>query len=273
MKIEIGTKLGKLTIIEYLKNDKYRYRCDCGNEGIRRGCSILKTKYPTCGRCISEGVRKRKLEQVKGTIKNNCKIIDGYYLETESGRRRLFVACECLKCHNKFEIRYDTLSHLHGDHCPQCNNKAKGQLQCKPHRGHKLWRIWWAMKDRCYNKKNSHYRDYGARGITICQDWLAHFEDFYSWSIAHSYGKGLSLDRIDNNKGYSPDNCRFVDQSIQNYNTRRNFFLWYNQKWCTVEEIAKLENVSYDVVYYRYVTRKSTRLPKKQLYDIDNIKK
>ena len=71
MKIEIGTKLGKLTIIEYLKNDKYRYKCDCGNEGIRRGCSILKTKYPTCGCGISEGVQKRKLETIKGAIKNN----------------------------------------------------------------------------------------------------------------------------------------------------------------------------------------------------------
>lgn len=222
---------------------------------------------------LSIGAQTRKIKAIEGTIKNNCKILNGYYLETESGKRRLFAVCECLKCHNRFEIRYDTISHLHGDHCPQCNNKAKGRLQHKPYRHYKLWRIWWGMKQRCYKKTNKAYKDYGARGITICDEWLADFERFYDWSINNGYGKGLSLDRIDNNKGYSPDNCRFVDQTAQNCNTRRCFFLWYNNKWRTVEEIAKIENISYNCAYGRYVTNKKTRLPRKQLYDIDNIKK
>ena len=186
MKLEIGKKYGKLTILEYLKYDNYKYKCDCGNEGYRRGCAIVKSKYPTCGCGISEGVRARKLQAIIGTIKNNCKIIDGHYLETSQGKRRLFAVCECLKCHNQFEIRYDTLNHLHGDHCPQCNNKAKGQLRCKPHRDHKLWRIWWAMKDRCYNEKNSHYKDYGDRGIKVCSEWLANFETFYRSPPRHN---------------------------------------------------------------------------------------
>ena len=273
MRIEIGTKLGKLTIIEHLKNGKYRYKCDCGNEGIRRGCSILKTKYPTCGCGISEGVRKRKLETVKGSIKNNCRIIDGYYLETESGKRRLFVVCECLKCHNHFEIRYDTLNHLHEEHCPQCNIKAHSERKRKPHRDHKLWRIWWGMKTRCYKKSSKMYHNYGARGITMCREWLSSYEIFYEWAMNNGYYEGLSIDRIDNNKGYLPDNCRWVDQKTQNDNTRRCFYLWYNNKWCKLEDIAKSEHITYDKAYYRYVTKKSTRLPKKMLYNIDNIKK
>lgn len=214
-----------------------------------------------------------KIEAIKNTIINNCKVLDGYYLETTKGRRRLYVICECLKCHNTFEIRYDTLKNLRGDNCPQCNQKAKGQLIRKPHREHKLWRIWWGMKSRCYNSHNKHYKNYGARGIKMCDEWLSNYETFYDWSIENGYGKGLSIDRIDNNGNYEPNNCRWVDQSVQSYNNRRNFFLWYNEKWLTVEEISKIENVSWNTAYYRYVTRKKTRLPRKQLYNVDRIKK
>lgn len=227
------------------------------------------TKWSTCG-C---GVQTRKIKKIAGTVKNNCKILDGYYLETESGKRRLFAVCECLKCHNQFEIRYDTLNHLHGDNCPQCNIKAYGKRRRKPFRDHKLWRIWWAMKTRCYKETSKMYKNYGARGIIVCQEWLDSYENFYEWSISNGYGNGLSLDRIDDNGNYEPSNCRWTDQKTQANNTRRVFFLWYQNKWRHVEEIAKLENISYDKTYYKYVTNKKTRLPRKQLYDIDNIKK
>lgn len=273
MKIQVGTRLGKIVIIEDLKHDKYRCKCDCGNEFIRRGYSLSNTKYPTCGCGISEGRQKRKLEKVIGEIKNNCKIIDGYYLETEKGRRRLFVECECLQCHNHFEIRYDMLNHLRGNNCPQCNIKAAGKRLRKQHRDSKLWRIWWGMKQRCYKETNKSYKDYGARGVKLCDEWLQSYESFYEWSINNGYGEGLSIDRIDTNGNYEPSNCRWVDQSVQNGNTRRCFFLWYNNRWCTVDEIAKAENISYAQSYGRYVINKKTRLPKKMLYDIDKITK
>lgn len=218
-------------------------------------------------------VKRKKLDKVTGQIINNCKILDGYYLKTKTGTNRLFVICECLKCYNSFEIRYDTLERLHGDHCPQCNIKAYGKRRRKPHRDHKLWRIWWGMKTRCYKQSNKMYKNYGARGTKVCQEWLDSYENFYDWSISNGYGEGLSLDRIDNNGNYEPANCQWTDQKTQSNNTRRVFFLWYLDKWRQVEEIARLENISYDKAYYRYVTRKSTRLPKKMLYNIDNIKK
>lgn len=217
--------------------------------------------------------RSQKIHSILNTIKNNCKVIGGYYLETTKGRKRLFVVCECLKCHNMFEIRYDTLKNLHGEHCPYCNIKAKGKHRKKPYRDHKLWRVWWAIKGRCYNTNNKHYNDYGERGIKVCNEWLQSYENFYYWAMNNGYGDGLSIDRIDANKNYEPSNCRWTDTKAQAYNTRRNFFLWYNEKWRTVEEIAKIEHISWDKAYYRYVTRKNTKLPRKQLYNIDNIKK
>lgn len=276
MKLKIGGKYGKLTILEQVKdkwNTKYRYRCECGNEGIRRGDQIFQSEYPSCGCDIGIGKRRKKVNQIINTIINNCKIINGYYLETEKGRRRLYATCECLQCHNTFNIRYDTLKLLRDDNCPHCNIKAMGELHKKPHREHKLWRVWWAIKGRCYNTTDKRYNDYGERGITMCNEWLCNFEVFYDWSMKNGYRKGLSIDRINNDGNYEPSNCRWVDQKTQCYNTRRNFFLWYKDKWRTVEEIAKIEHVSWDKVYYKYVTRKNTKLPRKQLYNIDNIKK
>lgn len=276
MKLKIGGKYGKLTIIEQVKDPKhtkYRYRCECGNEGIRRGDQIFKAESPSCGCDIGCGKRRKKVNQIINTIINNCKIKNGYYLETESGRRRLYAMCECLKCHNTFDIRYDTLKSLHGNNCPHCNIKAIGELHRKPHRDHKLWRVWWAIKGRCYNKKDKRYDDYGGRDIKLCKEWLSNFETFYDWSMDNGYKQGLTIDRIDVNGNYEPNNCRWVDMKTQNSNTRRNFFLWYNDKWCTVEEIAKIENISTSKAYYRYVTRKSTKLPRKQLYDVDKIRK
>jgi hypothetical protein len=77
------------------------------------------------------------------------------------------------------------------------------------------------MKQRCHNPKNSRYQDYGGRGITVCDEWLNSFTSFYDWSIANGYRDDLSIDRIDNDKGYSPDNCRWATVLEQNRNKRR----------------------------------------------------
>lgn len=84
----------------------------------------------------------------------------------------------------------------------------------------KLYRIWVAMKRRCYETKNSHYKNYGARGVMVCQEWISDFLAFRTWAIAAGYADGLDMDRIDNNGSYTPSNCRFVTRS-QNLCNRR----------------------------------------------------
>lgn len=83
-----------------------------------------------------------------------------------------------------------------------------------------LYNTWRRMVSRCNNPKNSSYAHYGERGIKVCREWANPF-NFYVWAESNGFDINLSLDRINNNKGYSPSNCRFVNRIVQNNNRRR----------------------------------------------------
>lgn len=87
-------------------------------------------------------------------------------------------------------------------------------------RKHKLYGVWRSMKERCTLKTHVAYKDYGGRGITVCEEWKNDFKKFYDWSIQNGYKEGLTIDRIDNDKGYYPENCRWVTMKVQNTNKR-----------------------------------------------------
>jgi len=76
------------------------------------------------------------------------------------------------------------------------------------------------MKTRCYNLKDKHYKDYGGRGIKVCEEWLNDSRKFIKWSLENGYKKELQIDRIDNNGNYSPDNCRWVTPKENSRNKR-----------------------------------------------------
>ena len=86
----------------------------------------------------------------------------------------------------------------------------------------RLYNIWLKLKDRVLNPKNKNYNDYGGRGITICEEWKNDPIAFYNWAISNGYeeNKGLSIDRIDNDGNYCPENCRWTTKTIQGRNTR-----------------------------------------------------
>ncbi|WP_196037370.1 hypothetical protein [Anaerotruncus colihominis] len=87
-----------------------------------------------------------------------------------------------------------------------------------PHKTHgktntRLYTIYCGMKLRCYNPKAINYKHYGAKGISICEEWLENFETFYSWAVSNGYSDNLEIDRIDPTKGYCPQNCRWVSKA------------------------------------------------------------
>jgi hypothetical protein len=84
-----------------------------------------------------------------------------------------------------------------------------------------LHSIWLVMKDRCNNPKNYNYHRYGGNNIKVCKTWQVSYLSFKEWSIKNGYKKGLSLDRINNNGDYSPENCRWADRFTQSANTKK----------------------------------------------------
>ena len=88
----------------------------------------------------------------------------------------------------------------------------------------RIYKIWVGMKARCYNPNSVPYPYYGAKGITVCEEWRESgegFLNFYNWSIKNGYGKDKSIDRIDPMHGYSPSNCRWADKYTQNAHLQR----------------------------------------------------
>jgi hypothetical protein len=134
--------------------------------------------------------------------------------------------------------------------------KRKGNYHHNGHIIHGLFRgnehlfnLWQTMKQRCYNPKRKNYERYGGRGITVCDDWLV-AENFIRWALSNGYKEGLQLDRIDNSKGYSPDNCRWVTAKQNSQNTRKNITLTIKGITNCVSEWARIYNISPYTIYW-----------------------
>ena len=108
--------------------------------------------------------------------------------------------------------------------------------------GTRLYRIWCGLKERTANDKNPAYKWYGARGISLCDEWQD-FETFQKWAVFSGYEPHLSLDRVNNNGNYEPGNCRWVTPKQQSNNTRKNKLLTYNGETHTVSEWAWITGI------------------------------
>ena len=163
--------------------------------------------------------------------------------------------CRCV-CGNMVEQRGRSLTSGHTKSCGCWHRErssvfAKEYLRTHGLRSHRLYTTWEHMKQRCYNKNNKDYKNYGARGIIVCDEWLDDFMIFYNWAISNGYDDELTIDRIDVNGDYEPSNCRWATQEEQNNNKRSHHKLTYNGETLTLAQWAKRINISYDTLERR----------------------
>ena len=137
------------------------------------------------------------------------------YPTENSTRKYRYGLYECQYCGKHWRAR--PLNDLNSCGCQRINKTGitHGLTQ------HRFYKTWKGMVGRCNNPKNSSYKNYGGRGITVCEEWLD-VRNFIAWcEMTHPNIEDISLDRIDNDKGYSPENCRWANKLTQNINQRK----------------------------------------------------
>lgn len=248
-KIELsGLKFGNLTVLHFDHYDKWgqacwRCACDCGNE------TIVASRYLRTGHTTSCGCRKyyRFGDDIIGRRFGRLTVIQHDHMEK---RGRSYYLCEC-DCTNTILARRDLLLSGHTRSCG-CYATDINRSRSTTHgmSETRLYNIWRQMRQRCGNSNSSSYCNYGNRGIYVCDEWDT-FENFYDWAINNGYESSLSIDRINNDEGYSPENCRWADSSTQANNKRTCHYVTYNDLTHTVTEWSRILGVHAETLRHR----------------------
>ena len=149
-----------------------------------------------------------------------------------SNCRKTMWLCKC-DCGNELTVVGENITNGRTKSCG-CLRKERAHGKSDT----RLHRIWTGMKTRCYNPNHHEAHNYSGRGIAVCDEWKNSFTAFYAWAVKNGYADNLTLDRIDNDKGYSPDNCRWVTLREQNSNRRNNHLITHNGKTQTISQWA-----------------------------------
>lgn len=232
----LGRRFGSLTVIERCETDNHgniiwKCKCDCGNVRFNSSNVLLQGASLSCGcsrlnKIRSEVLGKRfgrlvaireKGRDSRGAIIWECKCDCGNITQVTTYRltKGIIKSCGC--------YQRDITKELFTSH-----NMSRTRL----------YKIWQDMKARCNNSNTPYYHKYGGRGISVCAEWNT-FEPFRDWALANGYQENLTIDRIDVNGNYEPNNCRWITNQEQQNNKRTSHFLTYNGKTQTITEWGK----------------------------------
>lgn len=248
-----GERYGALVAlypIDEKKNNSncWMFKCDCGNE---KALPIKQVRYgsiKSCGCHINKNKPQKRQQRVyPGEKFGKLTVIE--LLGQREGKGHFFSRVRC-DCGTELIERDSSLISGRVTQCRTCTLRENGQLT-HGMTNTRRFNIWQSMRARCYNPNDNNYKNYGGRGIGICDEWKDDFVSFYNWSNENGYSDDLTIDRIDVNGDYCPENCRWADKKTQARNKRTTRYLEYEGKILPICEISEITGIAPSTITQR----------------------
>ena len=251
-----GMKFGRLAVISRAGATKdhravWLCLCDCGNQKKVSGKSLRNGDSRSCGCLSRESRAKRRLIDLSGNTYGRLAVIKRVPNKGKSTRW----LCKCI-CGGEVVVLGDNLKSGHTKSCGCIASESKSRRStthgpARPGKLSKLFVAWQGMKARCYNDKSSSYRNYGGRGIKVCDRWLNSFENFLE-DVGDAPSVNHSIDRIDPNGNYETGNVRWATRAQQNNNKRGVIKICFYGTTKTISEWSKCLGIPHGTLYSRY---------------------
>lgn len=241
-----GQQFGYLTVLERGENNyrgevTWNCKCKCGNVVNVKYWNLKTGAVKSCG-CYKT---RHSVENVVGKRFNYLTVVGiGHRVYRKNGNSVIYYRCKC-DCGNYTDV---SIGDLKKGRIKACGCKRDEYFEKVATMGGEsrttLGSRWRSMKDRCYNPKNVAYKDYGGRGITVCDEWKNDFLSFKKWALSNGFSEDLTIDRIDVNGNYEPSNCRWVTFAVQSRNKRNNHYVFYKGKKMILTDAANTIGIS-----------------------------
>lgn len=263
-----GQRFGKLIALEKTTRRSkggawitvWKCKCDCGNMTTVDKQKLTGGTTISCGCERDNKIKNLNFKDLTGEKFNRLTVIR--YLEPSERKTRGYNwLCRC-DCGNYIHANASKLKTRHTKSCGCVLKEYTRSMNLKyKHRDNRMYGILRAAYSRCCNPKNPRYKDYGGRRITICSEWIdpEHgFDNFYEWSMKNGYNKNLTIDRIDVNGNYEPNNCRWISNLEQQSNRRNNKKFEYNGENKTITEWSRELDITYGALRWNLVNKNMT---------------
>lgn len=244
--IEANKVYGMLTAIHPTTNGKvgharWEFRCSCGNLKVARSCHVLEGRTVACG-CLRVQ-RVKESNAARTGVKPGDRFGRLVAVSFTSVRKKHAVWSWLCDCGKRVDVSAQKAKSGHTQSCG-CYSRESARNRLFTHgfgnKATKEYRAWSGLKQRCLNPRNTSFPDYGARGITVCDRWLGSegFANFLA-DMGPAPSPDHSVDRLENSRGYSPDNCAWRTRVEQMNNRRGNVNLTHNGETLSITAWAK----------------------------------
>lgn len=245
-----GKRFGNWLILSYAysknKRPYWNCLCDCGTHKAVLGGNLKRGLSWSCG-CLSK-ISNKRLIDLTGKEFGRLTVIARVENSLKFPKKPVW-KCIC-QCGEEVRVLGENLRSGHTKSCGCLHDE--GNPKGNPIHGKRhdpVYASWQGMKARCLNQNTYNYKDYGGRGIKVCERWLD-FNNFFE--DMGDPPPGMTLDRIDVNGDYCPENCRWATLKQQSRNQRRNHFVEYEGQVITVAELAEIKGISRQLLYKRF---------------------